>query len=488
MAGKALMTTPLILIHGYSDNADGFKYWREALIKKRNLDSASIHVINYVSLANEVTIRDIAEGFNLALKEEACLGENEPFDAIVHSTGMLVIRAWLTRFAAMDRPKRLRHLIALAPATNGSPVAHKGRSWLGALFKGKKELGPDFLEAGNEVLLALELASRFTWELAEADMFGDGNTGRFKKGKNSPFVFTICGDSGLGRVSDFATEAVGTKIEGSDGVVRWAGAALNSRRLLIDYTDITDQSTENDSPSSMVSKVSQWNNQDNIMVLWPGLNHGTIMKPKGGDALVDLVSEALDVNDDNEFVAWNAKATKAAMALRKGKKEPHNWQQFVIRVLDERGDGVNDWTIGFGLKMKNQPSVKAVKIDDLHPYEKDKSYRCLHVNLTETGLDNASVLNNIEFLKLVLYMNTNSNYLVYDAKQSEDVGVIKDEITGMSELSVNLTKWLNPNSGDFALPMPFTTTFIEFRVNRDPSVSGTKVKVCHLQTFEQVNS
>ena len=241
------MSTPLILIHGYSDSYKGFEKWRKVLIDKRNLDPAKVILLNYKSLANEVTIRDIAEGFNHALIHEAKLKEDEAFDAVVHSTGMLVIRAWLTRFAPMvargqnqcreekdqARSRRLRHLIALAPATNGSPVAHKGRSWLGALAKGNKDFGPGFLESGHQVLSALELASSFTWDLAEKDLFGDA---RFREGHDSPFVYTICGDSGLGAVAGLATELIGTKIQGSDGVVRWAGATLNCRQLIVDYT------------------------------------------------------------------------------------------------------------------------------------------------------------------------------------------------------------------------------------------------------------
>jgi triacylglycerol esterase/lipase EstA (alpha/beta hydrolase family) len=67
----------------------------------------------------------------------------------VHSTGSLVLRAWLTHYA--DRRDRLKHFIGLAPANFGSPMAHKGRSWLGAIFKGNKTLGPDFLEASDRV-------------------------------------------------------------------------------------------------------------------------------------------------------------------------------------------------------------------------------------------------------------------------------------------------------------------------------------------------
>ena len=487
------MTIPLVLIHGYSDTAKGFKQWRDILIQKKNLDRAKVHLINYTTLANEVTIRDIAEGFNRALLHEACIAENEPFDAIVHSTGMLVIRAWLTRYASVDgksiarsldteRIKRLHHLIALAPATNGSPVAHKGRSWLGALVKGNKDLGPDFLESGHQVLSALELASPFTWDMAAKDMFGRGNTNRFKAGPDSPYVFTICGDSGLGKIADMATGAVGTKIRGSDGVVRWAGATLNSRLLTIDYTGATTKGGESGGNSFFAINASDWNNQNNMLILWPGLNHGTIMRPRESDPLVELVSDALDIKKDADFNAWNNKAIALANFERRGMEKPPEWQQFVIRVCDERGDGVADWTISLQIKWKNKPDHEPIAIDDLHPYEKDKSFRCLHINLTESGISSLdeSKMHNVESLEMKLIMNTGSDYLLYVAQREESTKSSTKLFKGLSEMTVDLKEYLNPGNGKFRLIMPYTTTYVEFRVNRDPSLDGKgKAKLCH---------
>jgi pimeloyl-ACP methyl ester carboxylesterase len=471
------MAIPLVLIHGYSDSATSFKDWSDVLIQKKSLDPSRVHVINYATLHNEITIGDIAEGLDRALTNEARIAPTEEFDVIVHSTGMLVIRAWLTRYASIDskqdqaRTRRLRHLIALAPATNGSPVAHKGRSWLGALFKGNRDLGSDFLESGTEVLSALELGSRFTWDLAEKDLFGTGNTSRFKKGSTSPFVFTICGDSGLGKLADIATGAVGTKIRGSDGVVRWAGAALNSRLLSIDYTGSQDAKIS----------ASEWNNQDNTLILWPGLNHGSIMRPKTTDPLVQLVSNALDVQSDKEFIEWIKNAKKSASDTRGSSTEPHRWQQFVIRVSDERGDGVADWTISLQIKRKTMSKAEPLLIDDLHPYERDKSYRCLHVNLSEYGL--FSDMSNIESLSMKLTMNTSSDYLLYVAHRKEQAKSSRKVERGLSELTVDLSDYINSGKGKFNLLMPYTTTFVEFKVNRDPSIDGQgKAKVCHVKT------
>ena len=114
---------PIVLIHGYGDKGESFKAWRDALVS-RGYETSEIHLASYVTLNNEVTIKDIAEGLDRALRNVEGLHNDEPFDAIVHSIGMLVIRAWLTSFTG--RAKRLKRLIGLAPATFGSPLAAKG--------------------------------------------------------------------------------------------------------------------------------------------------------------------------------------------------------------------------------------------------------------------------------------------------------------------------------------------------------------------------
>ena len=88
----------IVLVHGYSDEGASFKAW-EQVLEERGYEVAMIHACSYRSLTNEVTIKDIAEGFDRALRIRTGLSEDEPFDAIVHSTGMLVIRAWLTAYA-----------------------------------------------------------------------------------------------------------------------------------------------------------------------------------------------------------------------------------------------------------------------------------------------------------------------------------------------------------------------------------------------------
>src|SRR3982751_1899731 len=115
------MARPLVMIHGYSSEGTAFNALRDAL-KRSHIDPIDIDICTYVSLNNEITIKDIAEGLDRAFRNHPQLKDDaQEFDAIVHSTGMLVLRSWLTNYGAAPganpRLKRLKHLIGLAPAT-----------------------------------------------------------------------------------------------------------------------------------------------------------------------------------------------------------------------------------------------------------------------------------------------------------------------------------------------------------------------------------
>ena len=293
-------TNPIVLVHGYSSEAAAFDTWKSVLVK-RGYDASNIHACSYRSLTNEVTISDIAEGFDRALRVQAGLDNDEPFDAIVHSTGMLVIRAWLSAYAG--RRSRLKHLIALAPATFGSPLAHKGRSWLGAMFKGNRTLGPDFLEAGDRILSGLELGSSYTWDLAHADVLAPDTF--YGPSKRTPYVFVFCGSGVFPGLRKLAQEP------GTDGAVRWAGCALNTRKIVLDLT----RDPARDESSKRIS-VAPWKNVDSPLVPVPGKNHSSILRDPG-EGLIDMVLSALDVNSEASYQQWNKGArNRAAVATK----------------------------------------------------------------------------------------------------------------------------------------------------------------------------
>lgn len=453
MEGAVANPNTLVLVHGYSDKGKSFSTWRDRL-KDRYKHAEQISICDYVSLTNEVTIKDLAEGFDFALSTRPGLKDDEDFDAIVHSTGMLVLRSWLTTYPA--RRARLKHLIGIAPATFGSPLARKGRSWVGAIFKGSKQLGPDFLEAGDMILDGLELASPFTWALAETDMLDDvtyyGTT------DGTPYVHIFCGTDGYGGIKSFVDSP------GSDGTVRQAGAGFNVRKIVLDLTK--NQSILN--PTSLKKKISRWRldtwKNANIPVhLIDGLNHGTILTDPT-DELVTLVRDALDVDDAKSFAAW-LKAADAPGRIAKTTKG--RWQQFIVRVFDERRDPINDYNLQLFTDRDNPDSRVAEFDKGVSVYSKDASFRSFHVNL-----DNFQTSKTLWLSVLAV---SGSEYVDYESFQM-DPEIKSGPVTSRSEWDAWLDlSGLIKKEDERGFMSPFTTTLVEVYLDREPNEKLVKL-------------
>jgi len=447
---------PIVLIHGYSDDGGAFREWQQ-ILERRGYDVAMVHACTYRSLTNEVTIKDIAEGFDRALRIQAGLSADEPFDAIVHSTGMLVIRAWLSAYAG--RRERLKHLIGLAPATFGSPLAHKGRSWLGALFKGNRHLGPDFLEAGDKVLDGLELASRFSWDLAHLDLLGEETF--YGPTRRTPYVFIFCGIESYGGLRQLVEGE-----PGSDGTVRWAGCPLNTRKIIFDLT----RDPARDASEKRIS-VADWKNTDIPLIPVAGKNHGTILSEPGNE-LADLVDSALQVSTGPAFTQWIEDATKRTQPARQKIDE---WQQFVVRVVDERGDPVPDYNIQ--LFRRGGSGAKDGEIHefdvDVHTYKGDSSLRCFHVRLAD--LDYRKLPN----LWVRVIASSGSQLVGYHGFGSEKTPNAAAGPNGGNakwDGSLDISSLADDTGIKFFYP--FTTTLIELKLNREPLPLAGKNEVC----------
>jgi len=432
------MPRPIVLLHGYSNDADTLQPWRAALME-RGYEAADIRVGDYVSTSNEVTIRDIAEGFDRALREQAGLDEDAEFDALVHSTGSLVIRDWITSYEG--RRRRLKHLIGLAPANFGSPLAHRGRSILGAVLIGRKNapFGGDFLEPGDKVLAALELASPYTWELAHRDLLTPDSADEdykpiYSASPDTPYPFVFIGTKPY-RFVDLVIHE-----HGYDGVVRWAGAALDARKLVIDLTRAA--------PATRVGEQPRRAALDIPLAFAKGLDHSTIMaKP---EHLIDAVVAALDVDSRESYAAWKAKHARPVTP------RPERWQQFVIRVVDERGDPVPDYFVALGTGTGDDFEPLEDFSTDVHRNREDPSLRCFHVDLEE--------LEGIEApLQLRLLASAGTRYVGYfgvnpGASPAPDAR----PVTWNARLDLAL-----PADIDFFYA--HTTTLIEIRLNREPT-------------------
>ncbi len=469
------MGRPLVLVHGYSADAKAFHPVRDKLQAAMKTDVVDINICNYISLNNEITIKDIAEGFDRALGLRAGLNKGEEFDAIVHSTGMLVVRSWLVNYggALKDNRRlgRLKHLIGVAPATWGSPQAHKGRTWLGALVKGNKQPGPDFLNAGDRVLDGLELGSRFTWDLACQDLVGEQPY--YGTGSNTPFVAVFIGNHPYDGLASVANDP------GTDGTVRWAGCALNTRKITVDLTRSgTDGSR---------LKISPWADDrlDIPMIAVDGKNHATLIS-EPDDRMIQLIVEFLKVNDKAGHAAWLTKAQQYSdLALPKMKVDPgahaagvsadvdkffghllghgeepeiDGWQQFVVRARDEWGDGISDYLIEV-LKQKDGEWVKFEEMyTDVHAYGADNSFRCFHIRLPK----NISAAGTP--IRIRINASTGTELMAYRAY----AGGNGERELGATQQAIELdVKGLGP-TGKETLFYPFTTTMIEIMVNREP--------------------
>ncbi len=467
------MRRPLVLIHGYSDRGQSFYALRDALAA-RGFPTDVINICTYVSLNNEITIKDIAEGLERAFEYCEIFKPDNPnreFDAIVHSTGMLVIRSWLTNYGmrASDnsRLRRLKHLVGLAPATWGSPQAHKGRTWLGALVKGDKDfLGPDFMEAGDQVLEGLELGSSFTWDLAHLDLLG--KEPYYDKGPDTPFVSVFIGNQPYQGLKSVANDP------GTDGTVRWSGCGLNTRKLRIDLTRRPTDPDGNPVPfENGKAKQRAWispfasDRLDVPMIAVSGRNHGTIIQqPEPG--MVDLVADFLKIGDDGgpNHEEWLVRAKQYSAQNLADMLQPPDpdffgrlfghtgdqlagWQQFVVRARDERGDPITDYMIEV---LQNGKEFDGLSTD-VHAYGPDPSFRCFHIHLPH------EVMTPALRLQARIQASTGTKLMAYQGY--DDVTTIPPDESVPIVLDLNL--------GDAgSLFVPFTTTLIEIVMNRTP--------------------
>ena len=160
----------------------------------------------------------------------------------------------------------------ILPECSGIPSS-SSTSWLGALFKGNKHLGPDFLEAGDKILDELELGSRFTWDLAHLDLLG--NETFYGPTRRTPFVFIFCGNQSYGGLRQLFDDP------GSDGTVRWASCPLNTRKINLDLTI----DPEREGSEKRIS-IADWKNTDIPLIPIDGKNTGRFYQTRETTSLI----------------------------------------------------------------------------------------------------------------------------------------------------------------------------------------------------------
>src|SRR5947209_2345500 len=207
------------------------------------------------------------------------------------------------------------HLVGLAPATWGSPLAHLGSSLLGSIVRGNHNFGPDFLNAGNRVLEALELGSKFTWDLAHRDILGSDLL--FTEDPETPYVAVFVGNTAYPGIKELIDKP------GTDGTVRWSGCALNARKIRIDLTKPAASDTQAQMMPWPAKRLSV------PMFAVEGKNHGTLLEEPEDD-LADRIAAFFQIESSDAYNAWVQKAQQdTAAALSRMTNGSAGWQQFV---------------------------------------------------------------------------------------------------------------------------------------------------------------
>lgn len=268
----------------------------------------------------------------------------------------------------------------------------------------------------------------------------------------TPYVHIFCGTDGYGGLESFVNSP------GSDGTVRQAGAGFNVRKIVLDLTK--NQSILN--PGNLKKKVSRWHldtwKNANIPVhLIDGVNHGTILTDPT-DELVGLVRDALDVDDAKSFAAW-LKAADAPGRIANTTKG--RWQQFIVRVFDERRDPVTDYNLQLFTDRKDAGTRIPEFDKTVEVYSKDSSFRCFLVDLDH--------FKQTKTLWLSVLASSGSEHIEYESFQM-DPEIKSGPVTSRSEWDAWLDlSGLMKQDDNRGFMSPFTTTLVEIYLDREPS-------------------
>lgn len=335
------MADPTVIVHGWSDCSTSFRHLKSFLAASNIGAVSDIYYADYESREDNVTFEDVVGGLDDALRGRGLIDADGKgsFNVIVHSTGGLVIRHWLWRYYRHDPAScPVKNLVMLAPANFGSPLAHRGKSFLGQLVKGRWKIG-DMLEVGRDLLHGLELASPYQWELAHRDLLGPKHFYDPERVRLTVLV----------GIEDYRGIRGWVNKPGTDGTVVIAGTPLNTIKVTLDFVNPT--------------KKLQWKIGENMCSfafgVLPGYDHGSIVgafqnhRTEPSHPVIQLLESALKVNTPKQFerhcerVSAMTKRTYDPASWPEGTSPPPQYQQFILHAVDDQGASIRDFTIEF---------------------------------------------------------------------------------------------------------------------------------------------
>src|SRR6186713_3221681 len=296
------MASKLLIVHGYSDGSTSFFALGDFLIERGVYNANDVSYLDYSSMDDEATFKDFADKLDADHRSRL---NGERVDVICHSTGSLVVRAWLALHAERNRRRRL---------DEDCPI---------------------------DRLLCFEPASPFQWDLSfNYDLHGDASYFSEKRKESQRcYPFVLAAGEAYGGVE--AKLVKQRAMLGTDGTVRIAGTSLNTRACSLDF--------RTGGPALLWWQNSKFERIP--FAVFSGFNHGSIVNPAtpgfmdangpGTIALSVLTKKTTTLDEYGAMANTFSKVSDTNYARmpedRKGK-----FQQFFFRVRDDVDQLVED--------------------------------------------------------------------------------------------------------------------------------------------------
>lgn len=364
------MTKHIVIVHGWSDTARSFHKLSEFIQHEMQTTPQIIDLASWISMDDDVTYPDLAHAMERAWKGGNLPTDPRSVDVVVHSTGALVAREWMTTFHS-PQTVPIKRFVMLAPANFGSPLAHKGQSFIGRAVKGWKS----GFQTGEQILRGLELGSPYTWQLADRDLFVSPAQRWY--GRDRILGTVLIGNTGYSGIESIANE------HGSDGTVRIAGANLNALRLQLAF------GPDNDTPTARLQRTTG----AIALGVLDKENHSTlVMKDRGfrNPHSSELIIQALKVGDPDypahtsDIFGWQNRIDVVAPRVAAGNG---NYQNTVVRLHDDLGHHVPDYFFEFYRSLRDndgrfeQRFYTEVIGNRVHAYQPNHAYRCFNLDV-----------------------------------------------------------------------------------------------------------
>ncbi|MDP2133570.1 MAG: hypothetical protein Q8J99_08180 [Sulfuritalea sp.] len=475
------MARQVLIVHGWSDTSDSFLPLARFLAG-HGFEAKTLWLGDYISMEDDIRVQDVAIRMAEVIDQRIAAGElDSSFDVIVHSTGGLVVRAWMTTRYKSDIARcPMQRLLMLAPANYGSKLAAIGKSMLGRLVKGFRH----GFHTGTSMLNDLELASPFQWELAQRDVLvaPGGDTGRYY-GDGAVLPFVIVGTRGYtGMLRQIANE------NGSDGTVRVCAANLNARGVTIDFRE--------SDPERMMQVWPSRLEHDIPLAVLPTRTHGSIVDPERVDpdnqddmvetdaerqTLGALILEALGCKDYAGYRAiqqrWDELTEATAQRRFDQGDNPHaeayhQYLQLNAYVVDDHGKPVPDYFLEFfsnPARGDDQSNVylHSNVLEDVKKNSQSEALRNLYFDRTDLVDGYYTRFSKAD--KPVLYMSIDAtapgaNVHYFDPADPRAAGMVPIHLEGD-----RTRRWLRRNTTHFVqIVLPRRPAADVFRLTRFP--------------------